>query len=90
MAEATVCLWCLALFGVVAAVPAVGVVGAVALGAGVAAVAAGAPVAGCEPVVCAQAGTAASSEVVIKAVANFMARISVTGRRFPPPEFVEN
>src|SRR5579859_145542 len=88
MAEAAVGLWCVVLFGVVAAALGAVVAGAAVLDAGVAAVGARVPVvgvlvagAGWEPVVCAQAGTAARSEVASKVVANFMASISVTGKQ---------
>jgi hypothetical protein len=97
MADAAVALWFLVLFGAVAAALGAEVAGAAVLGAGVAAagaaaLAAGLPgaAAGGELVVCAQAGTAASSEVASRVVTNFMAGFSVAGRRFPLPEFVEN
>lgn len=97
MADAAVVLWCLVLFGAVAAALGAEVAGATVLGAGIAAVGAGALAAGLLGgaaggglVVCAQAGTAANSEVASKVVANFMAGFSVASRRSPLPEFVEN
>jgi hypothetical protein len=92
MAEAAAWLWCIALFGVVAAALGADAAGGAVLGAGAAAVAAGALVAGAGwvPVVCAQAGAAANSEVASRVVVNFMASVSVAGRIFPLPEFVEN
>src|SRR5579859_3649734 len=83
MADAAADFWCLVLFGAVAAALGAEVAGAAVLGAGVAAgagaLAAGllGVAAGGGLVVCAKAGTAASSEVANKVVANFMAGFSV-------------